>query len=214
MKLLAIADLHGDYTHVNAIRERAGSVDAILIAGDLTDFGPDEKAHELFDMLGSDVPVLAIPGNCDYPGILKVIEKAGAINMHNRTWKIDNTEFIGFGGSNPTPFGTPFEISEKKILENVGQLISRAKGERLVLLSHAPPKDTLDRVPSGANAGSTALADRKGTFDLVVCGHIHESRGVMSNGNGSVIVNPGPAFKGCAALIDLDSEITASLIQV
>ena len=71
MKLLALSDLHGDYSHVESIIDKAGDIDAVLIAGDITDFGPDEKALELLGMF--KVPVLAVPGNCDNPSLLKIL---------------------------------------------------------------------------------------------------------------------------------------------
>ena len=82
MKLLALSDLHGDYSHIGSILNRAGQIDAVLIAGDLTDFGPDEKALKLLEMF--KVPVLAVPGNCDNPSLLKVLDKnENTINLHN-----------------------------------------------------------------------------------------------------------------------------------
>ena len=69
MKLLALSDLHGDYSHVESILDKAGDIDAVLIAGDITDFGPDEKALELLGMF--KIPVLAVPGNCDNPSLVE-----------------------------------------------------------------------------------------------------------------------------------------------
>jgi len=126
-----------------------------LIAGDITDFGPDEKALELLAMF--DKPVLIVPGNCDNPSILKVLdENENSINLHNCAHEMGGLTFIGLGGSNPTPFNTPFELSEKKIGEYIGTLLSRLKG-RIILLSHAPPRNTTDKLPHGM-VGSEALA--------------------------------------------------------
>jgi len=52
-----------------------------LIAGDITDFGPDEKALELLEMFNK--PVLIVPGNCDNPSLLKILDDNDtAINLH------------------------------------------------------------------------------------------------------------------------------------
>lgn len=125
MKLLALSDPHGDYSHVEALRNKAGDIDAVLIAGDITDFGPDEDALELLKMFNE--PVMAVPGNCDNPSILKILEE-NAINLHNSSCTFGDLTFIGLGGSNPTPFNTPFELSEKKIGEYIGTLLSKLKG--------------------------------------------------------------------------------------
>ncbi len=208
MKLLALSDLHGDYSHIEAIRKKAGDFDAVLIAGDITNFGPDELALELLKKFKE--PVLAVPGNCDNPSLMKVLSE-NAINLHNTYHTIDSLTFVGLGGSNPTPFNTPFELSEKKIGESMGTLLSRLN-RRIVLLSHAPPRNTLDRVPRG-NAGSEALARFLGRFDLIICGHIHEARGSVRV-NGTLVVNPGTASKGQAALIRISDEITVEYIDV
>lgn len=208
MKLLALSDLHGDYSHVEAIRKKAGDIDAVLIAGDITNFGPDEHALELLKMFKE--PVLAVPGNCDNPSLLKLLD-ANAINLHNSHHTMKGLTFVGLGGSNPTPFNTPFELSEKKIGEHIGKLLSKLNG-RIILLSHAPPLNTTDRLPRG-NVGSESLARFLGRFDLIVCGHIHEARGSVRV-NGTVVVNPGAASKGQGAMITINEKITVEFIDV
>lgn len=206
MKLLALSDLHGDYSHVKAIKNNAGKVDAVLIAGDITDFGPDEKALEILAMFKE--PVLAIPGNCDYPSIVELLNEKG-VNLHKSRRTFNDITFIGLGGSNSTPFNTPFELSEEEIAKNMETLFKGLKS-RIVLLSHAPPKNTLDKLPFG-NVGSEALVHSLGRCDLIVCGHIHEARGSMRV-NDTIIVNPGMAAKGEAAVITIDNEISVEFI--
>ncbi len=208
MKLLALSDLHGNYSYVEAIRDRAGDFDAVLIAGDITNFGPDERALELFGMF--EEPVLAVPGNCDNPSILKLLEE-NTICLHNSFHTMDGLTFVGLGGSNPTPFNTPFELSEKKIGEYVGTLLSKLNG-RTILLSHAPPLNTTDRVQRG-NIGSEALVRFLGRLELIVCGHIHEARGCVCV-KGTHVVNPGPASKGHGALITIEDDINVEFIDV
>jgi len=209
MKLLALSDFHGDYSHVKSILDKAGNIDAVLIAGDITNFGPDEKALELLGMFKT--PVLAVPGNCDNPSLLKILdENENTINLHNSSHTTGGLTFIGLGGSNPTPFNTPFELSEKKIGEYVGTLLGRSKG-RMILLSHAPPKNTTDKLPHG-NVGSVALERYVRRFDLIVCGHIHEARGVVCV-NGTQIVNPGMASKGQGAVITINEKIEIDFID-
>ncbi|KCZ71154.1 putative phosphoesterase, ICC [Candidatus Methanoperedens nitroreducens] len=207
MKLLALSDLHGDYSHVQALCKKAGDFDAVLIAGDITDFGPDERALELLKMFKE--PVLAVPGNCDNPSILKLLDE-NAINLHNSRYTMAGLTFVGLGGSNPTPFNTPFELSEKRIGEYIGTLLANLSG-RVILLSHAPPRNTTDRVPGG-NVGSEALARFLRRFDLIVCGHIHEARGSVRV-NGTLVVNPGMASKGQAAMITINDEIKVEFID-
>ncbi|MDD2438754.1 MAG: metallophosphoesterase [Methanosarcinaceae archaeon] len=222
MKLLAIADLHGDYSKVEALLKKAGNFDLVLLAGDLTDFGPDEKAEELFKILDKfGKPVFAIPGNCDLKSLPKTLEKTKVTNLHARAKTFGNIHFLGLGGSNPTPFDTPFELSEEEIEKSLEELISSAESskncERLVLLTHAPPLGACDEIPSG-HVGSAAIGKVAPRVDLIICGHIHEAKGVEKIGN-AIIVNPGEACKGSCALItlaesDKEKPIDVKLIEV
>ncbi|KAF5418687.1 MAG: 3',5'-cyclic adenosine monophosphate phosphodiesterase CpdA [Candidatus Methanogaster sp.] len=211
MRLLAISDPHGDYTQIPLLvheAERTGNIDAVLIAGDITNFGPDELAYELLDLLEPlGCPVLAIPGNCDQRSILAILDASKAINLDGAVHTIENVTFAGIGGSNPTPFDTPFERSEDEIGVMLEDILIRADrgGGTIVLLSHTPPKNTLDRIPGG-NAGSDALEHAIGKVDLIVCGHIHEDQGKMTR-HGTIIVNVGQASQGQSAIITIDESI-------
>ncbi|MFP4654385.1 MAG: metallophosphoesterase [Methanohalobium sp.] len=208
MRILAITDLHGNYSKIIPLLQKSGEIDLVLIAGDLTNFGPDEKAEKLIDMFES--PVLAIPGNCDPKSLLDVLERRD-INLHNSSRTIGDVTFIGLGGSNPTPFNTPFELEEDEIESNLETLINEAeKTDNVsVLLTHAPPHCTLDEVPAG-NVGCRSIAKFMDRMDLIVCGHIHEARGVMEFGK-SIVVNPGMGSDGYGALIDINVDETPKI---
>lgn len=210
MKLLALSDLHGNFSRIQALLQRAGEIDAVLIAGDITDFGPDHKARELMDMF--HVPVMAIPGNCDRPSILKTLDESRAVNLHNSCFTLDNVNFIGLGGSNATPFNTPFELKDADIDRCLQNLLSQCKGIRTVLLCHAPPYGCVDKLPMG-HVGSHIIAKFVSRPDLIICGHIHEARGITKMGD-TVIVNVGEASKGYGALIIMNDSISAELIEV
>ena len=210
MKLLAISDPHGDYSHITDLLKRAGDIDGIdridkiILVGDLTNFGPDSDAEKLFDMLPHDVETMAIPGNCDPMSIHDVIAKRSTL-LHDKVIIVDGIAFMGIGGSNPTPFNTAFEQSEdeiKKILDKLLKHPDVQNAKLKVLVSHAPPKDTLDRIP-GATVGSTAIREAIGKVDLIVCGHIHEDQGEMIE-DGTVIVNVGQAAVGKGTIITLN----------
>jgi len=208
MKILAISDPHGDYAQIPSLVRKAGSVDVVLIAGDITNFGPDELTYDLLGLLEPlECPVLAIPGNCDHRSILATLDASSAVNLENAVHTIGDVTFAGIGGSNPTPFDTPFERSEDEIGAMLDDLLTMAdrNGGTIVLVSHAPPKNTLDRVPGG-NAGSEAIARAIGKVDLIVCGHIHEDQGEMTK-QGTVIVNVGQASQGQSAVITIDDAI-------
>lgn len=210
MKLLALSDLHGDYSKIDALIEHAGEIDGVLITGDITNFGPAEKALELIDMF--DVPVMAVPGNCDPQDILKVLDDSGAVNLHKSCHTVDDVNFMGLGGSNATPFNTPFELTDEDIEQSLERLLDQCSGIRNVLVSHAPPFGCADKLPIG-HVGSQVISKFVNRFALVLCGHIHEARGTAMAGN-TVVVNAGEASKGYGALIIMNDNICVELIEI
>lgn len=211
MKILAISDPHGDYSKIKKIIEKAGNFDLVAIVGDITNFGPDEKVNELAEMF--DKPVLAIPGNCDQRSILKALDASKAINLHGKAEQIGNIRFIGLGGSNPTPFNTPFELSEEEIESALEGMVCSAENSEecgtIVLLTHAPPHGARDELPFG-HVGSKAIQEFLDRVDLIVCGHIHEAKGMEKVGK-TVVVNPGEACKGSCALITIKETENKSI---
>ncbi|MCD1293782.1 metallophosphoesterase [Methanocella sp. CWC-04] len=209
MRLLAVTDFHNVYDRVPDILSKAGKVDGTLLAGDLTHFGPSEKAKTLLGMLPK--PVMAIPGNCDKKDIVNLLRSEDA-NLHECSMKLNDVTFIGIGGSNPTPFNTPFELEESEIRSKVEKLLESVT-RPVVLLSHAPPKGAQDEIPGGIHVGSEAVAELAPNFIAIVCGHIHEGKGISKLGN-TLVVNPGSASVGSAAIIDIDKSgnVKAELI--
>jgi hypothetical protein len=209
MRLLVVTDFHNRYEKVPEILKKAGKVDGTLLAGDLTEFGPAENAKKLLGMLPK--PILAVPGNCDPKDMVQLL-KAEGVSLHEGKKKLDNIMFVGIGGSNPTPFGTPLEYSEEEIKGMLERLLKDVKGPA-ILISHAPPKGNQDKIPSGVHVGSEAIAQVAPKFKAVVCGHIHEDRGISKVGD-TIVVNPGMAAIGNAAILEIDvnGDVNARLI--
>ncbi len=210
MRFLAVTDFHGNYDKLVDIILQAGIVDGTLLAGDLTDFGPADKAKKLIDKLPK--PIFAVPGNCDPREIVRFLEREG-VCLHQERITFDGVTYVGIGGSNPTPFDTPFELKEAEIKADLERLTKGAK-EPMVLISHAPPKGHQDRIPNGVHVGSEAVAQEAPKFKAIICGHIHEDRGISKLGD-TLVVNPGVAFEGNAAIVDIDENgnVTAELIK-
>jgi uncharacterized protein len=209
MRFLAVTDFHNDYTKVPEILKKAGTVDGTLLAGDLTEFGPTENGEKILRMLPK--PILAVPGNCDPLDMADLLESED-VNLHGKKKTVEGITFIGIGGSNPTPFNTPFELSEEEIKKALERLVKGVSGTA-ILIAHAPPKGHGDTIPNGAHVGSTAIADMAPHFKAVVWGHIHEDRSISMLGN-TLIINPGPAMSGNAAILEIDANgrVTATLI--
>lgn len=209
MRLYVAADLHGSAEAAKRIRgdlERYRP-DVFVAAGDLTHFGrPAKYAEELF--AGLAVRALAVPGNCDPPELVRVLDDL-AVNLHGKKTVVGGRTFVGIGGANPTSFGTPFEIEE----EVIGSLVRPHMERGAILVSHAPPRGFVDVVHSGAHVGSTAIRAIIEEFapPVALCGHIHEARGIARHGS-TMIVNPGPANAGHRAIVEIDGEVRVELL--
>ncbi len=209
MKILAVGDVHGDYKKI--IKYLKGhKVDLVIITGDITQFGPAELGEEILNEIASfEIPVLAIPGNCDPETIHNKIDNSKAVNIHCRSMIIKNIGVCGFGGSNPTPFDTPLEFEEVQIYDEASKVLKGISNQKITLfVTHAPPYDTkTDLLPSGEHAGSTSIRKIIEEYQpsLCVCGHIHESRGVDEIGE-TKIINPGEISQGYGCLIRIDDS--------
>jgi len=200
-RVLLLADLHGRYGKLDSLLSL--DPDLVIIAGDITQFGPCEDALDLLARI--DVPCFAIPGNCDPREILESLEESDAVSLHGTTLSLGKLTLTGVGGSNKTPFGTPYELSEQEIDALLtGALEKMEKNVHNILVCHAPPRGTLDRIGE-ERVGSAALRKHMKRFDLVCCAHIHEARGIVEE-DGVIVVNPGPAAEGNCALITLGDE--------
>ncbi len=199
--VLLIADLHGQFGKIDSFLEL--NPEAVFIAGDITNMGPVDTVDDVLSRI--DVPCFAVPGNCDPREILDVIEHSDTVNMHGTGINLGKMTLVGVGGSNPTPFNTPFELTDKQIDDVLhGAMKKMEKATHNILLSHAPPFETLDK-PAGEHVGSHSIRKHMKSFDLVCCAHIHEARGIMEV-DGTKIVNPGPAMDGHCAMIHFGAD--------
>lgn len=207
MVLLCLSDIHGQGEHLRSLLSEAGAVDLIALAGDLTHLGGRKDAEKILEpLLEMGKPVVAVPGNMDRKDVLGLLEEKGIL-IHGRAVTVDGCGFFGLGGSNPSPFGTPFELrpAEARDLLRKGYGPVRDKPWK-VLVSHAPPKGTkLDRSFAGLHVGSQEVRSflEENPVDLCVCGHIHESAGEDAV-RAARCVNVGPWKDGRYALIGLE----------
>jgi len=194
LRVIGVTDLHGKYHHLSRVLQY--KPDVLLVSGDITHFGRDLKVIDYLRYLKEEgIKIFAVPGNCD---TLEVIEKMNrlGINLDGRWVNVDGIYYVGIGGSNRTPFNTPNEYSEEelyfKFINTVREIEEDIKG-RFILISHAPPYNTMaDRTLDG-HVGSIAIRRIIQEYRplLVACGHIHESRCIDKLGS-TYIVNPSP----------------------
>ncbi len=206
MKLLALSDIHGTWNVSYMVEELLSyyEFDLILVAGDITNFGPPEFAEELLNSFKK--PVLAVPGNCDPPGVLEAVDRSRAVNLHGHIYELGGYRFAGLGGTNGKGFTMGITFDE----DYAYSLLRNCKD--CIFLTHQPPLGILDRA-GGSHIGCRGIRDAilESKPLLVVSGHVHEARGTERMGE-TLIVNPGPARDGYAALINL-SDLSVEMLE-
>lgn len=211
LRILATSDFHGDAEafRKTALKAKLHHIDVVVVCGDITHFGSLQQSKELLSpLLTIQCPVLFVPGNCDPPTLTE--EKIETIeSIHGKCKQVGNVNFLGVGGSSPSPFDTPFELTETEIAHILEQGFNSCQSKRqIVLVSHSPPKNTkVDIAFTGEHAGSISVRKFIEITNptLVLCGHIHEATGTDKINN-STIVNPGPARHGHYALININAH--------
>jgi uncharacterized protein len=216
MRAICIADVHGDISPVIRLRNSiaSGGFDFVFILGDFSQGFKDpaenkadiKRVLDLF--LGFNVK--AIPGNCDQRNSTDLFAKVNA-NLHNAVLNLPEASIMGFGGSNVTPFNTPFEYTEKEIKDGLNGLYARCDPDtKVILMSHMPPKDTkCDIITSGIHVGSSALREfiESKKPDLVLCSHIHECGGAEDMMGATRIINIGRVSGGRAYALTVEDTV-------
>jgi Icc-related predicted phosphoesterase len=218
MKLLLITDIHGDTEKLEKIVDRE-EYGAVLCAGDLSDAREFEdyeaQLEEVLDVFEQQGKMTkAVPGNMDPEEecVRELIQRR--MNIHKKIASFEDFEAVGFGGG-ITPFGTPFEPEGSEIKNAVETLYSRMKSDRRFGVIHQPPADTELDLADGDHVGSEEVREliEEKDFELVLTGHIHESRGrqVIED---TLVLNPGPVLEGYYAVADTDGGLEVEMKQL
>lgn len=178
MRIVVFSDIHGDIPALEQVL--ALEADYYFAAGDLVNWARGlERVGEVLRRRAGRVYVL--PGNHESASdIARMCHHYGLEDFHGKSFEVGGYRIAGLGYSNPTPFGTPGEYSEKELEERLAPF---AACERLVLICHCPPKGTpLDQAGPGRHLGSQAVRDfiEKHQPELFFCGHIHEAHGASA----------------------------------
>jgi uncharacterized protein len=214
MRVAYVVDVHDRFEAVTRALERIGAVDVLVVGGDITTGGtPDdaERAIESWRPLASTL--LAVAGNMDSPAIDERLVELG-VSLDGRGVVVGDAGFSGLSAAPSSPLHTPHEISDEELGRRGERALEAIRQARVRLFfPHAPPYDTAcDRLRSGAHVGSPALRAlvERGQPDVVLCGHIHESRGVDSVGV-TQVANPGPVSAGHYAVVDVADGVSVAL---
>jgi Icc-related predicted phosphoesterase len=214
VRIAYVVDVHDRPEAVPRVLAETGPVDVLVVGGDITTFGtPDdaERAIELWRPLVRHL--FAVAGNCDSAAIDVRLADLG-VSIHGRGSAVDGVGFAGASGSPFTPLHTPHELPDDEFARHAATGLAAIQESRVrILCPHAPPHGTAcDRLRTGEHVGSAALREliEREQPDLVLCGHIHESRAIDDLGP-TRVVNPGPVASGHYALVDVDETVKVVL---
>lgn len=163
---------------------------------------------------GTEIPLVAIPGNDDFHEIDDILTAAPHFDFH----EMQVCEFKGgyqmlyCGGSTPTPWNTEREFTEEQYVARFAELIPQVKDmSRCIFNVHVPPFGTtldacpkLDEnlqvvyemgMPAQMHAGCQTLVDVIKSHQpmLGLHGHIHEGRAQINIGK-TMCINPGSVY--------------------
>ena len=209
-----MGDIHMDTGNVADI-PGIESADYIVITGDITNYGSNLDAEAVLNrLLNVNSSIIGVAGNLDQPDVAGYLEDIG-ISLHGRGRIFDGLGIMGLGGSNYTPFKTPYEFSEQELgafLYSGYAQIEDAKD--FILVSHTPPVQTkTDRLLNGNHVGSKAVRAFIEEKQPLLCltGHIHESRGQDHIGR-TLVLNPGMIKDGGYVEVSYENgELSAEL---
>jgi len=220
LKVLATADFHGslEASRRAALKAKSIEADVVVVCGDITQFGSIKDAEKVLSPLTAlKLPLLFVPGNCDPPSLLEA-KIEGANCIHRKCEAYGSLSFLG-AGSVPADkvHPSPFEISEEEILGALNEGLKKcAPRQSLVVVAHSPPINTkLDVAYMGGHVGSSSLRifiEQKQP-SVVLCGHIHEARGIEFIGD-TLVANIGPARHGYCATAGFNGKVEVQLTHL
>jgi 3',5'-cyclic AMP phosphodiesterase CpdA len=175
---------------------------AVVITGDLTDFGRSSEYAHLAQLLQPlDMPVYLLPGNHDDRDQMRR-------SFPEHTWLGPEGAFVQYsvqvGGlrlitlDTSVP-GKPYGCLDQERLAWLENTLQAHSGQPVVIAMHHPPFDTLighmDLI--GLQQGSAeleAIVARHPNIERVICGHIHRAIDVRFGGT-IACTTPSPAHQ-------------------
>jgi hypothetical protein len=214
MKIAYLVDVHDRFEAVPQAMSGIGPVDLLVVGGDITTGGTaDDAARAIDGWLGLAPHLLALAGNMDSPTIDARLADLG-VGLDSRGFEFGDVGVFGVSAIPRSPLHTPYELDDDELERRLEAGFAEVQDCRVrILCPHAPPQGTAcDRLPSGEHVGSAVIRSfvEREQPDLVLCGHIHESRGSDRIG-GTEVVNPGPALAGHYAVVEVDGTVEVQL---
>ena len=209
-----VVDVHDRFESVPEAIAAIGPVDLLIVGGDITTGGSPGDAETAIEHWTPLAPrLLALAGNMDSPAIDARLADLG-VALDGRGVVFGEVGVCGVSAAPRSPLRTPYELGDEELERRSENAFDAVAGCRFrIFCPHAPPEGTAcDRLRDGRHVGSVVvrrIVEREQP-DLVLCGHIHEARGVDEIGR-TRIVNPGPVAAGHYAAVTVDGEPSVRL---
>lgn len=194
-KILLVSDLHSNPVGIELIKSLVSSfsIDMIIDAGDLTDFGTslETKTAQAISDLG--VPYVFSPGNHETAEMVKFLDQLPHVTVLKGTTKeIQGIKVLGI----PDPFSAFPEV-ETEDKERWSQIVdSTAEAAESAIKAEGSPDILVVHNPVIAKNINNAPS-------LIISGHLHRQYEETLE-NGALLLNPGTA--GAAGLRGLYNE--------
>lgn len=192
---VAFPDIHDRAEALKDIRHVLADVDAVLLAGDMTNGHPD-NLHRVLNIIETVTEsIYAVCGNMDTEAMNMWLAREG-ISIHRRHAMLDGLAILGCGGA--LPYFGKYVFSEEELAQFLNESIEGVADDiPKILICHQPPYDTkLDVAATGEHVGSKAVREFIERVQPLICftGHMHSSTGIETIGK-TKIINPGPIWE-------------------
>jgi Icc-related predicted phosphoesterase len=215
VRFAAVGDLHVTKDGAGSLRaffRQASEVaDALLLCGDLTDYGTEEEAQVLADELGAvSVPIVAVLGNHDFESgtperVCEALTRAGVRMLDGEACEIEGVGIAGakgfaggFGRGSLGAWGEPaikqfVREAQQEAMKLESALAKLRMPRRIALLHYSPVAATVQGEPVEIFPflGSSRLEEPllRYPVDAVFHGHAHRGTPEGRTINGVPVFN-------------------------
>ena len=201
VRFAAVGDLHCRKESAGTLREffaqASHAADALLLCGDLTDYGLPEEAKVMAEELGVvKVPIVAVLGNHDYESgahadVIDILTAGGVRVLDGEACEVHGVGIAGAkgfcGGFGRGSLGSWGELAIKQFVNEAIQealklesaLAKLRTAQRIALLHYAPIAGTVEGEPLEIYPflGSSRLEDPLLRYPVAAVVHGHAHRG-------------------------------------
>mgnify|MGYP001387564601 CR=1 FL=1 len=190
MKFLAFSDTHEDYNILRKLIKRAkkDDIEFVLVGGDFTEFERGmHKALKELQQIGK--PVYVIPGNHEEGDLYKEAIKKypNCINVDRSDLDLHSHVLLSYGGDG-------FSLEDPDFRNISRSWYGKHKDRKIILFLHGPPfatkLDYLDHLERHVGNKDYRKFIERIQPQLVICGHLHETAGMVDEIGTSKVVSP------------------------